>query len=251
MTEQVPKRTRAPALESDISARKIVRVEVISCRGSPERLAYIFDVPNRLDALLKASLKPIATVVEAKLFLLENFKELSQIIQTHDRSLAIEALDEFLPLWLKQKEPINRLSIPDGCELASDSKFVRLGADIGWLMVKDARVLKSQRRDWQTYRRDFDLIREKNKHYVEILVTVGQRKHATSSTPLQSTFNKIDEDFELVNFKKGLNSLDLFKAMSFIFKQLDKVAFAFAKPNFDALEGRPVSGGIPGSGKRR
>jgi primosomal protein N' len=251
MIDRAPKRTRAPRLESDISARKIVRIEVISCRGSPERLAYVFDIPNRLDALLKASLKPIATVVEAKLFLLENFKDLSQIIQTHDRSLAIEALNEFLPLWLKQKEPINRLSIPDGCELAADSKFVRLGADIGWLMVKDASVLKSQRLDWQTFRRDFDLIRDKNKYYVEILVTVDQRKQAVSRTPQQSTFNKTDKNFELVNFKKGLNSLDLFKAMSLILKELDKVAFAFAKPNFDALEGRPVSGGIPGSGKRK
>lgn len=246
------KRVRGPQLASDTSVKTLVRIEVGTDAGVPDRLLRLFDIPIRIDAILKSSQVNISSLGAAKLWLLESWKDLSPILYTQDRDKAVDALNQFLPFWLEHHRTLDHLSILSDCELSQDSKFLRLGKDIGWIRVRYPDLVQMKRKAWITYSRSFDLKKFKNKYVVELSAVIDKRMLQAERLigSNQSTIRETQEsDWEL--FGKGLDSHRLFKAMSLIFSQIDRTAAAYTKPNFDDLQGRPVSGGLPGSGKRR
>jgi hypothetical protein len=246
------KRVRGPQLASETSVRTLVRIEVGTDAGVPDKLLRLIDIPIRIDALLKSSQVKISSLGTAKLWLLENWKDLSKILNIHDRDKAVDALNQFLPFWLEHHRTPDHLSILSGCELSQDSKLLRLGQDIGWIRVRYPDLVQLKRKAWITYSRSFDLKKFKNKYVVELSAVIDKRRLQVEMLTCsnQNTLRETQEsDWEL--FGKGLDSHRLFKAMSLIFSQIDRAAAAYKKPNFDDLQGRPVSGGLPGSGKRR
>lgn len=246
------KRVRGPQLASDTSAKRLVRIEVGTDAGAPDRLSRLFDIPIQIDALLKTSRVKISSLSTAKLWLLENWKDLSPILNTHDRDKAVDALNQFLPFWLKHQRTLDHLSILGDCELSQDSKFLKLGKEIGWVRVRFPDLVQLERKTWITYSRSFDLKKFKNKFVVELSVIIDKRRLQAEviCDANQNTLHETTEvDWEV--FGKGLDSHRLFQAMSLIFSQINRTSAAYTKPNFADLQGRPVSGGLPGSGKRR
>lgn len=240
ITKLAKKRVRAPKTQEELETKKIIQIYLDTEQKIPAKLKYCFDLPNQLNTLLHESPQPLQDIQLAKIWLLSRWKDLSLIVQIADRNRAIDALTRFLPFWLEHRKPITRVTIPAGCSITADSKFIYLGKEIGLLAVKDSNALKITQQNWKMYSRAFDLIKDGNIYSVEVSAILNQQKNPTP--------NLIDDSH---SFAMGLDSHKLFKALELLLTYQDKLDRTYSRPDFNKLEGRPVPGGLPGSGKRK
>ena len=233
----------------------IERILLSTDAKTQNRLTSLFLLPNTLSSILNTAPKTLETVGAVKLFLLTRWSELSSAINFRDKEKALAALELFINVWIKSKQPVSRLSFQNNCTIKEDCTAIWV-PEVNNLLVANVKKLTSIKNEWLNYSKNFDVI-ETNEGFVAEIEFFRYNSIPSTFEPKSKSvvkqLSKPASDYTGNNsaFGYGVAAEKLFQAIEMHLQENDRVARAFAKPDFSALNGRQVQGGLPSLGKRR
>lgn len=247
-----PSGPQAPKKQGDRS-EKIVLHSLLKPRESQRTvLDALFAGPLLLRKLLSAAAVKPRSAEEAALFLLMHHKELQPCLYaTENRERSVDLLKRLIVDWALNIPELIELEFPGDCSISATHQVFLPIPRLGTLPVKDEAELVEHMRG-RRYSRSFVLIHSAWGYISEISFT-GRPANLTTKTPRAprvghikagdvSQVGRIKFDHYLMMFDSEINAR--------LMNEL-RVAKRFATPDFSALEGREVLGGLPSLGKRR
>lgn len=243
---------QTPKAQGDRS-EKIVLHSLLKPRESQRTvLDALFAGPLLLRKLLSAAAVKPRSAEEAALFLLMHHKKLQPCLYaTENRERSVDLLKRLIVDWALNIPELIELEFPGDCSISATHQVFLPIPRLGTLPVKDEAELVEHLRGWR-YSRSFVLIHSQWGYISEISFT-GRPVNLTTKEPRAprvghiktgdvSQVGRIKFDHYLMMFDSEINAR--------LMNEL-RVAKRFATPDFSALEGREVLGGLPSLGKRR
>lgn len=234
-------------------SEKIVLHSLLKPRESQRTvLDAIFAGPLLLRKLLSAAAVKPRSAEEAALFLLKHHKELQPCLYaTENRERSVDLLKRLIVDWALNIPELIELEFPGDCSISATHQVFLPIPRLGTLPVKDEAELVEHMRG-RRYSRSFVLIHSPWGYISEISFT-GRPANLTTKAPRAprvghiktgdlGQVGRIKFDHYLMMFDSEINAR--------LMNEL-RVAKRFATPDFSALEGREVLGGLPSLGKRR
>lgn len=218
-------------------------------------LDSMFSGPILLRQLLsKAPVKP-KTSEDAALFLLQHHKELQPFLYAaQDRTKSVELLKHLILDWSVSVPELIEVEFPEDCSISASNQIFLPIPRLRTLSVKDEDELAGYRRGRQ-YSPSFVLIHSPWGYIVEIEFKSHGRRELDNSTRRptkhvakpslkhqREVSTRLKFDHFLMMFDSALNAQ--------LMQEL-RVSRRFVTPDFDALQGREILGGLPSLGKRR
>jgi len=236
-----------------MSAREVRKLETIhieqvalsSDRKTRDKLVSLFLLPKILAGILETSGNELTDIFSAKLFLLSRLNELLPALMARDRNKSIEVINNFVALWLSSRQAASRLSFEDGCTINRDCTFIWLPEIKALNLANPGTLQKKWHSNWGNYLPKFDLVDSPDGFFVEIPFSV--KSVAKKNNKLEVRKPKP----QATKFGSGVSVKEFFNALKMHRMELDRVARAYVKPDFGALSGHQVQGGLPSLGKRR
>lgn len=223
----------------------VERVPLSKDSKTTSKLDSFFMLPKTLANILESSENELTNLSSAKLFLLSKLNELLPALTVRDREQSIDAINNFVSLWLSSHQAATRLSFEVGCSIKLDCSFVWLPELQNIGLANPAAFLQKWRSNWTRYLNNFDLISSQEGYFVEIQF-VQKNTPDNANKPITKKTNSSG-----TKFGGGVRANELFRALKLCRIELDKIGRAYVKPDFGALNGRPIQGGLPSLGRRR
>lgn len=234
----------------------------------PQKAALdsLFSGPLLLRALLtKADLKP-KTPQEASMFLLEHRKELLPYLDSGYRDDSVDLLKKLILQWASRIPPLIELQFSSDCSLSDTNQVFLPIPRLGTVAVhNEIRLSEARHRAQSRYKPAFALVHSALGYLIEI-VFLSRDSRSASQSPARESEKPVQlrsREAEKLAGKTGSPAepasgrLDVGRFVT-LFGALDerranetRIAQQFVRPDFDALEGRAVQGGLPSLGKRR
>ncbi|MDN7671031.1 hypothetical protein QMA69_13020 [Burkholderia pseudomallei] len=225
-------------------------------RPSPAQKAILdslFSGPLLLRTLLlKAAHKP-QTPHEASMFLLENHKELQPYLIAGNRSESVDLLKNLILQWASRIPTLIELQFTGDCSVTPSNQVFLPIPQLGAVPVQnESRLIEARYRSH--YKPTFALVHSTLGYLIEIvfvrreilpLAAPGVREPEKPTTKKASRTEPASARLDVGRFVTLFGALDRARANE------TRVARNFVKPDFGALEGRAVQGGLPSLGKRR
>lgn len=257
-----PIKQRAATLAVPVASEKVDPPQVIQLHSKlkPREaqkavLDSMFSGPILLRELLsKSPVKP-RTAEDAALFLLQHHKELQPFLYAaHDRTKSVELLKHLILDWAVSVPELIELEFPGDCSISAANQIFLPIPRLGTLPVKDEDELAGHKRG-RRYSPAFVLIHSPWGYITEI-----EFKSRGSRTPDSTSVRSTRPTVKSGN-KRGVEPTQRLKFDQFLMmfdsainaqlmKEL-RVSRRFVAPDFDALQGREILGGLPSLGKRR
>lgn len=240
--------TRSAPLES------ILRCELSPSPTQKAILDSLFAGPLLLKELLLKSDRRPRGPQDASLFLLQHYRELQPYLSVNGRSKSVELLKQLILQWATRIPKLIELQFSGDCSISAlDQVFLPIPR-LGTVTVRNEIEL-SEKRQGMRYRPTFALIHSTHGYLVEIVFiprcnrTPFARPARKAGKPCPGgpqrrprATDRIPFDQFVLLFDDHLNQ----RLMNDI-----RIARNFVSPDFDALEGKEVLGGLPSLGKRR
>lgn len=262
-SEQADQPLKAPAKESvhrpqnskaqGGCSEKIVLHSLLKPKESQRTvLDALFAGPILLRKLLSAAAVKPRSAEEAAMFLLMHHKELQPCLYaTENRERSVDLLKRLIVDWASNIPELIELEFPGDCSISATHQVFLPIPRLGTLPVKDEAELVEHLRG-RRYSRSFVLIHSPWGYLSEISFTGRPANHTTkaprtlrvghSKPGAVRQVGRIKFDHYLMMFDSEINAR--------LMNEL-RVSKRFATPDFSALEGREVLGGLPSLGKRR
>lgn len=255
-------------------AKKAQREDVVASKKTPTFILHsllkpsktqkatldaIFSGPVLLRNLLQESGVKHWTPNEAGLFLLQNYKALQPYLYANDRHAAIEFLKKLVLDWGRTHPELTALELPHGCSISANNEVFLPIPGLGPLAVADVGEMQAERKG-RRYKSSFVLIHSKWGYVAEIELFGNSEHDALTSVPEAPSLSKKVRRKAVKSppEKKSPENIPFAQFMEIFSNTLNarlmdelRIYSRYAKSDFDALEGRPVQGGLPSLGKGR
>ncbi|WP_257829842.1 hypothetical protein [Burkholderia glumae] len=225
-------------------------------------LDALFSGPLLLKALLKQVDPKPRTSHEASTFLLRHRRELEPYLATRDRSDSVDLLSQLVIQWGSRSPTVIEIQFSDDCTIsASNEIYVPIPRLGGLAVFNESRLIEARYRS--RYKPSFTLVHSSLGYMIEIVFL--RREETREVVPCAS--EQLDWRPEGGSTSASAKKRDLLETKAqridvarfvALFGALDRARAAeasvgrnFVRPNFGALEGRSVQGGLPSLGKRR
>lgn len=216
-------------------------------------LDTIFSGPVLLRKLLQESGVQPRTQEEASLLLLQHHKALQPYLYANDRSTAVELLKKLVLDWGRTSPELIELEFPHDCSISAKNEVYLPVPRLGVLPVADVAEMQAERKG-RRYKTSFVLIHSPWGYIAEIelrgnaerdtnvAVEAPRPQPKKGRVKAAKTSGRIPFAQFMAMFDNALNA----RLMSEL-----RISSRYVKPDFDALQGRPVQGGLPSLGKGR
>lgn len=216
-------------------------------------LDTIFSGPVLLRKLLQESGARPQTQEEASLFLLQHHKALQPYLYANDRSTAVELLKKLVLDWGRSSPELVELEFPHDCSISAKNEVYLPIPRLGVLPVADVDEMKAERKGCR-YKRSFVLIHSPWGYIAEIefrrnverdtnvSIEAPRPQNKNGRVKPAKTSGRIPFAQFMAMFDNALNS----RLMSEL-----RISSRYVKPDFDALQGWQLQGGLPSLGKGR
>jgi hypothetical protein len=248
------------------SVESIFRCDLKPSPAQKASLDSLFSGPLLLKALLlKAAQKP-KTPQEASMFLLQHRKELQPYLDSGYRGESVDLLKKLIIQWASHIPSLIELQFSGDCSLSDTNQVFLPIPRLGTVAVhNEIRLIEARHRAQSRYKPAFALVHSTLGYLIEI-VFLCRDSRPPSQLPARESEKAVQvpsRDAEKPTPKKASRTepasgrLDVGKFVT-LFGALDqrradetRIARQFVRPDFGALEGRAVQGGLPSLGKRR
>lgn len=204
-------------------------------------LDTLFSGPVLLQSLLKAASVWPGTQAEASRFLLENHKALQPYLYANDRSTAVELLKKLVLDWRGDATGHIELEFSHDCSISAKNEVFLPIPRLGVLPVVNVAEMEAMRKG-RRYKSSFVLINSSQGYIAEIEFQISAKRHSKALAPAAKTSGRIPFAQFMTMFDNALNAR--------LMNEL-RISSRYVRPDFDALKGWPVQGGLPSLGKGR
>lgn len=216
-------------------------------------LDAIFSGPVLLRKLLADSGVQPRTAEEAGLFLLQHRKALQPYLYASDRTKSVELLKKLVLDWARSSPELIELELPADCSISAGNEVFLPIPKLGLLPVADIEEMQTERKG-RRYSPSFILIHSPWGYIAEIELHGVKRAEPKAPVPTVQRPNirplaKVNRTSDRIRFDQFMAIFD--NALDARLMNELRVASGYVKPDFDALQGRPVRGGLPSLGKGR
>lgn len=223
-------------------------------------LESLFSGPVFLKSLvLNAERKP-QTPHDASMFLLRHHRELQPYLSTGDRNESVDMLKNLIVQWSASVSRLIEIEFPGDCSISASNEIFFPVHGLGTIAVQNPGRLADARQG-SRYKQSFAIVRSSLGYLVEIVFvrrhsiecTLVERPPVAQSKPRDAVrvTPKPKDTPRAKSVEERLMYGDFCKLFSQRRMMADHVARSFTKPDFNALEGRQLMGGLPSLGKRR
>jgi hypothetical protein len=240
-----------PLLSQTSLVESIFRCDL---RPSPTQktvLDSLFSGPLLLKTLLiNAGNKP-RTPLDASMFLMRHHGELEPYLYSGNRSESVDLLKNLVVQWASHIPARVELQFPGDCSVSASSQIFLPIPRFGLVNVQNPSRLIDARRGAR-YEPTFAVVHSSLGYLVEIVFIRSAAGHAHARETEKET-SKAEPRIQPASGRLGFsNFLEVFdnRVNQGLMDEL-RISRRFAKPDFAALEGRAVMGGLPSLGKRR
>jgi len=243
-----PPETPAPLVES------IFRCDLKPSPAQKAVLDSLFSGPLLLKALLLQAAQKPQTPHEASMFLLQHHKKLQPYLYSGHRSDSVDLLRMLVIRWASCIPSLIELKFSGDCSVSPSNQVFLPIPRLGTVAVQNEIGL-IEARHRSHYNPAFALVHSTHGYLVEIVflrrdrrppatpIARGPQKPAPRAAPrTQPASGRIEFDQFLTLFDDAVNQ----RLMNEV-----RIARQFVMPDFTALEGKEVLGGLPSLGKRR
>ncbi|MDQ7979867.1 hypothetical protein QYH69_21745 [Paraburkholderia sp. SARCC-3016] len=247
---------------SDRLVESVFRCDLKPSASQKAVLDALFSGPLLLKALLKQVDPKPQSSHEASMFLLRHRRELEPYLATRDRSDSVDLLTQLVIQWGSRSPTVIEIQFSDDCTISGSNEIYVPIPRLGALAVfNESRLIEARYRS--RYKPSFALVHSSLGYLIEIVFLrreetsevvpyvserLGSRPEggsASVSAKKREQLKTKTERIEVARFVALFGALDRARAAE------AKVGKNFVRPDFGALEGRAVQGGLPSLGKRR
>ncbi|MEX3950650.1 hypothetical protein AB4Y40_23175 [Paraburkholderia sp. EG287B] len=261
----VPQRSTAVQKESPPIVDTIFRGDLKPTSAQKAVLDSLFSGPLTLKALLKNSAHKPHTPHEASLFLLQHRKELEPYLFTRNRSDSVDLLKRLISQWASRIPTVIELQFSSDCFLSPSNQISLPIPRLSAVAVhNETRLIEARHRAQSCYKPAFALVHSTLGYLIEIVFqSRGSRPPDYPALEVEKTRLPVPREVEKPPRKKANraepaserldveNFVALFGALDQRRANETRIAQEFVKPDFGALEGKAMQGGLPSLGKRR
>jgi hypothetical protein len=243
-----PVETQAPLVES------IFRCDLRPSPAQKTVLDSLFSGPVLLKALLSKAAQRPQTSQETSMFLLEHHEELQPYLFAGNRSESVDLLKKLIIQWAARVPSLIELQFSGDCSVSASNQVFLPIPRLGTVAIQnESRMIDARHRSH--YKPAFALVHSTLGYLIEIVfVRRDSRPPPTASVfEPQKLAQKAAPRAQLASERVGFdNFLMLFdNAVNQSLMNELRISRRFATPDFAALEGKEVPGGLPSLGKRR
>ncbi|AFT85064.1 hypothetical protein BUPH_08135 [Paraburkholderia phenoliruptrix BR3459a] len=236
----------------------IFRCDLRPTAGQRATLDSLFSGPQFLKKLLLSAEEKPRTPHDASMFLLRHHRELQPYLFAGNRSESIDLLKGLIVQWGSRVPKLIELQFSGDCSISASNEIFFPIPRLGKLPIQNPGRLADARQG-SRYNPAFALVHSSLGYLVEIVFTrpssIGRaldvpkaREQKSSKSapakvaPARAIDDRLSFDKFVLLFDDAVNQ----RLLSEI-----RIAQRYATPDFNALEGRQVLGGLPSLGKRR
>jgi hypothetical protein len=249
-TSSIAHEDKRPADLQRLTVESVFRCDLRPSPAQKVVLDSLFSGPLLLKTLLQNAAQKPRTSLDASLFLLHHHGELEPYLYSGNRAESVDLLKNLVVQWGSRIPERIELQFSGDCSVSASNQVFLPIPRLGMVAVQNiSRLIDA--RSGARYRPTFAVVHSSLGYLVEIVfvrsAAAVPHAHDTAKAP------KVVPGTQSVSARFGFSSfLTLFdnRVNQGLMEEL-RISRRFAKPDFGALEGREVTGGLPSLGKRR